>query len=155
MHWTLTLHVLLVMLYQALVSTMPTLFYMDHQNIPLKLCNESRTHLLVLFYSLTGLFHPHHCSNNFIGFVPIDKRINFKLATLILRAQTTLSPNYLATLLHTFLQSSVVRPTITTISLCQNQLWLSRISLCCSIHLELSSFSYPLCLITKRIKICS
>ena len=41
---------------------------MDHQNIPLRLFNESRTHLLALFSSLTGLFHPHHCSNNFIGF---------------------------------------------------------------------------------------
>src|SRR5208282_662789 len=41
---------------------------MDHQNIRLKLFNESRTHLLALFFSLTGLFHPHHCSSNFIGF---------------------------------------------------------------------------------------
>ena len=60
---------------------MPTLFYWAHQNIALKLFNEFRTHLLALISSLTGPFHPHHCSNNFICF-PLIKESTSNLLHL-------------------------------------------------------------------------
>ena len=44
-----------------------------------------------------------------LHWLPIDKRINFKLATLIFKAQTTHSPTYLATLLHPYIPSRSLR----------------------------------------------
>src|SRR5208282_3974362 len=102
MFWTLTLH-----LTRSRLDCAKSVLYGSPKYSIKTLHRVQNTHARVVFQSDRSISFASLLQQ--LHWLAIDKSINFKLATLIFKAQTTHSPTYLATSLQPYIPSRSIR----------------------------------------------